>query len=265
MPRDYESLYSLGFWPEDPDTEAGSRRVKKLERMWEVVLKHPWLEGLGEVELIDFCSGKGIAGITLAKKLGLKRVTLVDVREEALEYASRWGEREGIEVKAVVDDLTSPNRLDELRGGYDLGIMVGTSHGHFSPWEMIRALAYMSESLRDEGVLLIEGMDLHYAMLYLGYRNVLANVGDKGPVLTMTTGYDWRRGTFSEYYYNLRTGGESRADVFYWGPSTVSALTWIFFRDVDVFPFDGSYITLGKGRRDVLPLKDLETPKALRA
>ncbi len=260
---EYERLYSLGFWPEDPETESGALRVKRLERLWETLFDHPWLEGRENV--VDFCSGKGMAGITLAKWLGLKEVTLVDVREEALSYARRWGEREGIKVRVVVDDLTSPSRLEELRGNYDLALMFGTSHGHFSPWDMLKALAYMSESLRGDGVILVEGMDLHYAMFYLGYRSVMANVGDKGPVLTVNMGYNWKRGTFSTYYYNLKTGEESRAEVFYWGPAMVSAFVWAFFKDVDVMPFEGSYVTLGKGVRGKLSLKDLsEDPRVLK-
>ncbi len=148
MRHEYDELYSLGFWPEDPDTEDGRKRLERLNRMWNLVFDHPWLRERETKEVIDLCAGKGMGGISLAINRGLNKVTLLDVREEALRDAEKWGRREGVKVITIVDDLTSPKYIKEVKGKFDLAIMVGSSHGHFSPWDLIKVLAYASSTLK---------------------------------------------------------------------------------------------------------------------
>ncbi|RLG37246.1 MAG: SAM-dependent methyltransferase [Thermoproteota archaeon] len=239
-------LYSIWPWPADPWSGEGRARYEEAIKKFQSLLEHEWLSRLvGDrrtVRVLDVCGGTGIGGVALGKVLSSKglgvELTVVDLRREALEVAERFGTEELGSVRVEMADAT---RLWELGLRADLALIYGFSTPHFNPWDMVRLLSSVADSLSDDGVLIVEEVDRTYTIFYLrGYKEWLAEgVGEDRLFVTVHAGYDFRKGVFKRVAVDLLRGvGPIPHEARLWDLAGVMALAWTLFEDVDFVPWE---------------------------
>ena len=260
-----DSIYSLIPWHGDPYTPEGRKRYERALKEFSELGDHPFLSGLPEeVTVLDILSGEGIGGVALSKSLRRRvRLYMMDLREGALEVARRFSKEElGEEAVTLVHDAT---RAHEVVKDLDLVLMYGLSTPHFDPWRAILLLASVGESLKDEGVFLVEEADRRYWVFYMtGYKEVMAEFKGDEPILSMHKGYDFRRGVFKRAHLSLLRGEMAELEVYFWGVADFLSLMWLFFQEVDMRPLDGRrYILLARRPRRKVRPEHLKLPSML--
>lgn len=68
-----------------------------------------------EVRILDICTGTGCIGISIAALSGVRKVTLSDISEKALELAGRNAAANGVEAHLVLSDL-----FEKTEGRFDI-------------------------------------------------------------------------------------------------------------------------------------------------
>lgn len=71
----------------------------------------------GSCSVLDLCTGSGCIAVSLAKRLKNSSVTAVDISAEALEYARRNAERNGVDIDFIESDVfnfESDRRFDVI-------------------------------------------------------------------------------------------------------------------------------------------------------
>ncbi len=267
-----ERFYGVFPWFDDPRSERGKRYFESTLSSMDKLVSHPWLEGLsakGKVKILEVCGGAGFGGVALAKTLLEKGIevelTVTDLRRGILGKAREWGtEVIGDRIKTVPADAKEVHGLGEK---FDLALMYGLSTPHFDPWELVRLLASVGESLGDDGIFVVEEGDRRYRVfLMLGYKWALAEAAEEKLTVSFHTGYDFRRGTIRRHYLNFADLGKPvEMETFMWGLAEVAAFVWCFFGEVDLLQLrnERHFILGRKPRRAVVP-KDLEPPPFLR-
>jgi len=151
--EELERLYSRWGWPEDPSSREARERFNTLLEYAQAMASTK-LAGLAEkcsVAVLDVAAGSGIAGAAFAAalaRLGARvRLTATDLRKGVLEWVHEWlrlaGVEDRVEAETVVADAT---RLPEKLGCcFDLALMWGSPLPHFSPWQLLLALAGLRE------------------------------------------------------------------------------------------------------------------------
>lgn len=259
-------------WVEDPFSPGGRARYETALKFFRQLLEHEWLKELlprGELSLLDICGGTGVGGVALAKALaerGVKvRITVCDLRESALKIAERFSATElGSPAETVKADARELHALGEK---FDVALLYGLSTPHFDAFAMIELLASASESLADDGLLLVEEGDRFYNMAILSrYRDVVYEGDEERGVLSMGAGYDALRGVVKRLYINPFTGERVALELRYWDLAGTLALAWLFFEDVDFASYPGRAYTgmiLARSPRKRLRPGDLKRPRCL--
>ena len=153
--------------------------------------------------------------------------------EKALEIARKWAfEVLGKKIRTKVLDA---RRAYGVREVFDIALIYGLSLGHFSPWDFTFILASLSEILQDDGVVIIDQVDIRRRILMrIGYRAlVVERAGEDRVVISLDAGYDIVKGTTRRLYLDLLGGRGLIADVCYWGLAEIATLMWLFFKNVD--------------------------------
>lgn len=115
------------------------------------------LTGFDGQDVLDLCCGPGRHSVVLAKK-GFN-VTGVDRSPFLLGIARERGEREGVDVEWVQEDMREFVRSD----AYDLVLNMFTSFGYFEDKsDDQRVLRNIHQSLRKDGVFLIDVIGKEY-------------------------------------------------------------------------------------------------------
>ncbi len=213
---------------------------------------------------MDILSGEGIGGVALSKALGRKvKLYMLDLREKALEVAKRFSKDElGEEPEVFVHDAV---KIHEVLRDLDLVLMYGLSTPHFDPWRAVLLLASIGESLKDDGVFMVEEMDRRYWVFYVtGYKEIMPSFKENGPILNMHKSYDLKRGIFKRTHFSLVSGEMTDLDVYFWGVADFLSLMWLFFEEVDMRALDYKRLMLlaRYPRRKIRP-GDLKLPSLL--
>ncbi|MGY4707607.1 class I SAM-dependent methyltransferase [Candidatus Bipolaricaulota sp. J31] len=264
-------FYSVFPWFEDPESARGKRYFEVTLGFMEKLLDHPWMKGAcarGRLKVLEVCGGAGFGGIALAKLLQEKGVeidlTITDLREEALNKAAKWAERElGKGIETVLLDAREAHKLDEK---FDIVLMYGLSTPHFDPWELVRLFSSVGDALCDGGIFVLDESDRrHRIFLTVGYKWALAEAADERFTVSFHTGYDLYRGTVKRHYLDLHAPDEPvEMETFMWGLAEVAAFVWCFFEEVDLVQLrDVRHFVLGRGPRGRLSPGDLILPKPL--
>ncbi|MGC8932539.1 MAG: class I SAM-dependent methyltransferase [Candidatus Methanodesulfokora sp.] len=124
-----ERMYELFRWPEDIRKSSGRKRYEESLKDLAVIAAHDWIKEVLErerVRIVDICSGTGIGGIALAKRiaeLGKEvELTFVDLRTEALRKAAEFSKAElGLEARTVDMDA---RKLYELELEADIALLL---------------------------------------------------------------------------------------------------------------------------------------------
>ncbi|MGQ4892969.1 MAG: hypothetical protein ACP6IP_10890 [Candidatus Njordarchaeia archaeon] len=273
-----QNFYSVYKFPEDIETEVGSKRFELLKKDFKRILEHEWLKEIlnnkDTVSFVDICSGKGMGAFALAnalKETGKKfEAYMVDARCDALKHAEKTAaEKFGFKPKTICSNILE---ADNLPTNQDIVIMVGKSAPHFSPWDMIKLLFTASEMLSENGILILDEGDRIYSILVKsGYRDFLIEyVDEKNAVATIHKGYNWKTGMFTRAAYNLFNPTKIVfADVYFWSLSELMALAWLFFQDIDFIKESesryASGFILAKQPRKRIKKEDIDkTPKILK-
>nr|WP_256359224.1 class I SAM-dependent methyltransferase [Vulcanisaeta sp. JCM 14467] len=216
---------------------------------------------------MDLCSGVGIGGIALAKVLaglGIKvDLTLVDLRQSALDKARRFGLRElGFEPRVIIHNVLEEMALGEK---FDIALIWGLTTPHFSPWNWIKVLINVWQLLTDDGIFMYEESDRIYAIQHVtGYREVNPEIVEKDRVvLTIYKDRDFRSGYETRLVLNLITNEREELKVYFWDLASSAAFTWIFFNDVDFIPTRRPYTgaVIARNPRRTFDLKALFSQK----
>ncbi len=272
-----ERLYRVYPWPDNPYTEEGGKRFLESVEVFKKITYHEWVRDLvssrKRIRIVDVCGGGGIGGVALAKVIGEKygvetELTIVDLRRDALGIAERFSEETlGYRAETIIADITKRLKLGKR---YDLALLWGHSTPHFSPWDLIRLYANISEMLTDNGLYMYEEGDRIYGVfIRSGYKEIKAETtGKDNIVLTIHQGKDPISGYIHRLAYNLVTGEKESMKIYFWDISGSAALAWIFFKDIDYTPIKSRYagVVLARGpRREIDPQGFLEEiPKILK-
>ncbi len=251
----------------DPLTPEGRSRISFLSSVLLNILKEEvareW-EGKERVEVLDVCCGKGIgaaAAVEAIRQLGFEpRVTIVDSRREAVEFAESFLKNElGVEVSPYV---MSAEEVVSLRKAFDLAIMAGFSSIHFDPWRMVKLIASISASLARHGVFILEEVDRLYRYLTKGVKEISIARVTRGKILLAIHepgDYDPIRSLIKFTILDAVTGDSEELYLHPWSVGELAALLWIFFRDIKIVNEDGISYILGKGPREEIKAIDIAT------
>ncbi len=249
-----ERLYRVFPWREDP--ESFKRRVEEGVRLFDALLGHEWLAhltGNTRVKILDVMGGTGVGGVSIAlafRKRGVEpEVTVLDVRESALELARRYSREvlgaEAATVKARVEDLPGA-----VECPFDVIVMYGLSAPHLDPYQFVRAAAGMAACRSGDGVVVMEEGDRVYSICYaMGYRHVLPEeASEERLIVGCHAGYNPYRGVFKRLIVNHYTGERVLVDMRLWDIAGPAGILWAFFKDVDFHPPGKAYQGLHTGQ-----------------
>lgn len=266
-------FYSTFVWPDDPENERGQRYFERTAKFMEILVNHSWMKEIiskkEDIRILEICGGVGFGGIALSKILidtGVNvHLLITDLRKNPLDIAKRWGRNIlGREVETSVIDAREVWKLKER---FDISLIYGLSTPHFSPWDIVKLFASVSEILADDGLFILDESDRRYRIfLNQGYKWALAEGEDEDRfVVSFHTGYDPIKGTCKRSYINLSNPSKPvTTETFMWGLAEVGALMWTFFNDVDLVNLIGvRYFILGSTPRRGLKPQDLKEPTVI--
>ena len=255
-----EKSYKVAKWIEKPDTLASVKRYEETLSEMKRITEHEWivneLKKKKNAQILDVCGGWGIAGVALSKTLREKKIdtklTILDIRRDVKEDSRAFTKRElGEEAELVVEDATRIGTINQ----FDFAIMWGYSTPHFNPWQMTKLIANISRNLRENGFFLIEEMDrLFTVFVQSGYQRVLAErVTEDRAILSLHSGYEPMKGSFSRLLVDLFEGKPTSEEFFFWGLASLAQMLWMFFEDVDFIQRDRyrGVLIAKKPRRDM--------------
>ncbi len=162
-----------------------------------------------------------------------------DVRETALRKAIEFSkEILGFEANIIMDDTLNIHKHDIVA---DLVLLYGLIMPRFSPYDMVRLTALVSNITRRNGVFIVEELDRTYNVMYLmGYKDVLAEVATENAVIpSLHAGYDIRTGMFKRLFIDLSGLERVALNLRLWDMASIAAILWMFFKDVDFMPISG--------------------------
>lgn len=256
--KDVSKIFELIEWPEDIDSEIGKKRFEAA-----INLFRDFTFSAKKYIILEVAGGTGIGGIALAKSLidrnfEVSKLIITDLREKALEKAKEFSRKElGFEAETHVLDA---RKIHKLGVKADVVLMYGNSHPHFSTLDMIKFLSSASLSLKEDGILLIQGMNMLLDIINKGYKQVLPEkVTDNKVLVSLHVSYDEIRGTFKRIYIDLTSGNRAIVDLKFWDFAEILGLCKIFFREVSLKKID-SYrgIVICKYPRIVIKPEEIE-------
>ncbi len=244
MSRDLEWIYSnIDYLKEhhNPYTSTGRKRYVNAIERFKKLLNHEWLKEFlsrrRNVKILDLCGGAGIGSIALCKVLlsmNFKvELTISDIRRDALELSKKFAREElNLEVSTVLKDAR-----EEFDGKYDLILIYGASTIYFNPWDWIKMLNNISNSLVDDGLFINDDVDRMYTIVYQqGYKPWLIETALRDKlVISVHSEYDFTTGMFKRVCCDLlRTEEGKHFNLFLWSLADLAAYIWLFFKDVDL-------------------------------
>jgi hypothetical protein len=240
-----ENSYKVAKWIEKPDSPASVKRYEETLSEMKRITEHEWivneLKEKKNAKILDICGGWGIAGVALSKTIREKKIdtdlTILDIRRDQEKDSKDFTKRELGEVaKYLVADVTTLGSVNH----FDVAVMWGYSTPHFDPWQMTKLIANISMNLGDNGVFLIEEMDrLFTVFVQSGYQRVLAErVTEDRAVLSLHSGYEPLKGSFSRLLFDLFEGKPALEEFYFWGLASLAQMLWMFFEDVDFLQRD---------------------------
>ena len=114
---EFVSLPSENFLPipDNLDYEGAAIAADAVNTPWHCMRERAQINPHDDVMLVGAGGGVGIHGVQVAKVFGA-RVTAVDISEEKLELASKWGADEVVNFRAIEDLAAEAKRLTDGKG-----------------------------------------------------------------------------------------------------------------------------------------------------
>nr|WP_286189047.1 class I SAM-dependent methyltransferase [Sulfolobus sp. S-194] len=174
-----------------------------------------------------------LAKSLIDRNFEVNKLIITDLREKALEKAKEFSRKElGFEAETHVLDAREIHKLGVKA---DVILMSGNSHPHFSTLDMIKFLSSASLSLKDDGILLIQGMTMFLHIINVGYKHVLLEkVTDNKILISLHVGYDEIKGTVRRVYIDLISGKRANIGLKFWDFAEMLGLCKIFFRETSL-------------------------------
>ncbi len=259
--------YEIADWGDNPWSERGRKRYEETIKTFRSLMRHDWLKALPrEVRVLDVGAGRGIGGVALAKVLKESgrdaELLMIDLREDALRDAERFAKEERIDARVRVHDAMRAHQL----GRFDVVLMYGAILAHFDEWSFIRLLSSAAESLKGEGLVIIEELDRVDYIFRVGFKDMLMERRDpRNPSLSYHLRYDPLRGTYTRVLLKLRDMEAVEVGVNFRSIAHIASVLWAFVSDVDIISKgEGFYLVLGKGpRRGPSPDELTRDPRVL--
>jgi ubiquinone/menaquinone biosynthesis C-methylase UbiE len=266
-------FYSTYIWPDDPLSEQGKQYFERAEKFMEKVIEHCWIKEIisknKNLKILEICGGSGFGGVALSKVLKENGVNIelliTDLRKDALNIGKDWGsEILGKDVKFSPVDAREVHNLNEK---FNIVLMYGLSAPHFSPWDIVKVISSVSETLTNDGIFLIDESDRRKRIfLDTGYKWSLGEgqIEDKF-VASFHSGYDIIKGMFKRTYINFKNPTKPiNLEVFMWGLAEIGAFLWTFFYNVDIIKLTGTrYFILGYKPGKILKPEKFKKPAVL--
>ncbi len=257
--KELEDLFHLVEWPEDPYKEGKKRYEKAIENFRKIV-NHSFFNFSNNINIIDLAAGTGIGGIALSKVLKEKgfniKLYLTDLRENSLLIGKKFSESEEIPSEIIKSDIKNVHKLG-LKA--DIALMYGNAHATFSPMDLNIIMAAVSETLNEDGLFIIQGINSFYYVFYeRGYKEILPEKVDENKILvSIHSNYDHFNGMFKRYYLDLISGKKIGIDIRFWDFAEIIGISKIFFKEVDLIRDGILGFILAKNPRG-LKVKDIE-------
>jgi propanol-preferring alcohol dehydrogenase len=114
---EFVSLPSENFLPipDNLDYEGAAIAADAVNTSWHCMRERAQINPHDDVMLVGAGGGVGIHGVQVAKVFGA-RVIAVDISEEKLELASKWGADEVVNFRAIEDLAAEAKRLTDGKG-----------------------------------------------------------------------------------------------------------------------------------------------------
>jgi len=268
--RDLETAYRIACWKDDPWTREGRERYTSALRRFKLLLKHPWFKEIlskDVVKILDLCSGKGIGGVALAKVIQENtevELSMVDIREEAVEASLRFAKSEGVSAKALVKDAKSIHTL----GLFDIVLVYGGSLAHFNSWDLIKLLASATTVLEKNGVIIVEEMDRAHVLFTRGYKDfIVENPNPQSLAISIHIKYDPVTGSYYRRFIRLKDEYSVTLPINFRSISTIASILWLFVKNIDLLSTsdENIYLIIGRRPRRKITPEDLsESPIVLK-
>ncbi len=264
-----EKGYEIARWRDNPWSLEGRERYENALKKFEKLLKHPWLAKLAsdKISILDLGAGRGIGGVALAKTLIGKGVevelTMVDLRESAVKDSLKFAEEEGVRAKAYKMDAIEAYKL----GRFNLVLMYGAILAHFDSWALPRLFASAAETLRENGVVIVEEMDRTHAIFMSRFKEfIVENPKPEALSISVHAGYDPVKGSYLRNYIRVRDWEAVTLPMNFRSISTIASILWLFLKDIDIVRAEAEniYLVLGKTPRRLLKPEHLEDPTVIK-
>jgi len=261
-----EKAYKIAAWRDDPWTIEGRERYLKAIESFKGLIKHIWFENLkNKVKILDLCSGRGIGGVALSRVLEengiIADLTMVDIREDAVKDSIKFSQEEGIKAEAYAIDALEAYKL----GLFNIVLIYGAPLVHFNEWSLIKLMASASNSLEDDGLIIIDEMDRVNIIFKDGFKNfIVENRDPENLSISIHDRYDYLTGSYYRTFIRLRDSESVTVPLNFRSISHIASILWLFMNDVDIIPEDPLlYFIIGKEPRRIIKPQILKKPKLL--
>lgn len=153
-----------------PDTEILVEKVIKS------------IDIMGNIEILDMCTGSGCIGISLAKNIENTKVTLVDISKEAIEIAKKNAIQNDVENKV---NFIQSDMFENVKGKFD--IIVSNP-----PYIRTAIIQTLDKQVQDEPYIALDGgedgLDFYKVLINEAYKYLKKN----GKIF-LEIGYDQKK------------------------------------------------------------------------
>ncbi len=273
-----KELYEVFPWPCRPSDPVARRRFELSIKMFDYLFReHPFFDDMksrDSLRFLDAASATGLGGVAaVAAAVNYDpdlqaTLTVSDIRNDDLRLVDEWISvatlPSTIKVNSVVADVREIHRvMKSHHRTVDVALLWGYSSPHFSPWDLNRVFASMSELLSDNGVLIMEESDRVASIFSSGYKDFLleGTLENGTQVVSLEGGFDVFSGMYKRSVYHLPGFKQVGHMEFYpWSLASLAAVGYLFFSKVDLVLArkhgvvgGSSLILLKNPRRKIVP------------
>jgi len=264
MEKKLTEFFSVYTWPDDPNTEEGKKYFETTLEKMNKLIENEWIKELvkkKKIRILEICAGCGFGSLALVKLIKNcdYELVLTDLRKESLKKAERFAVKViGKKIKTKVIDAREVHKLKEK---FDLILLYGFSTPHFNPWDFVKLLSSVNETLKNDGIFVVEEMDRRSEIfLKNNYQYVFAQGKEGNFCISFHLEYDAFKGVCKRLFTNL-SSKPVIMDIFFWSLAEILALMWLFFKELDVLKLETNrYFILGRYPRGKVKPEDLKEP-----
>mgnify|MGYP000630868845 CR=1 FL=1 len=145
-------------------------------------------------------------------------------------------------------------------------LIYGAALAHFDEWSMVKLLASATNSLKENGVIVIEEMDRINTIFRVGFKEFIVENSDPNNLsISVHSKYDYLTGSYYRTYIRLKDFKSVTIPLNFRSIAHIASVLWLFVKDIDILQEEKSlYFILGREPRRAIKPEELGTPKSLK-